>query len=170
MSLCLSEHPSPLGPVTVVTRGETLCVVAFSDSAGALLRALPRRYPDLPLAPGEAPRAVKEGFGAYWGGDLHAFDALSVEPSGTPFQARIWSVLREIPAGETISYAELSRRAERPGASRAAGSANGANPISLVIPCHRVIRGDGDICGYAGGVPRKQWLLTHEGARFRAAS
>ncbi len=170
MNLCLSEHHSPLGPFTVVTRGETLCVAAFSDSAGGLLRALPRRYPHLPLSPGPAPAAVEAAFQAYWSAELGALDSLPVEAGGTSFQARIWAALREIPAGQTISYAELSRRVGSPGASRAAGSANGANPISIVIPCHRVIRGDGDLCGYAGGVKRKHWLLTHEGAKLRAPS
>ena len=171
MNLCLSEHQSPLGPFTLVTRGEALCLAAFSDStAHALLRALPKRYPHLPISPGAAPRAVDAAFQAYWSGALGALDSLAVEAGGTPFQARIWAALREIPVGETISYAELSRRVGRPGASRAAGSANGANPISIVIPCHRVIRGDGDLCGYAGGVPRKRWLLAHEGAKLRAAS
>jgi methylated-DNA-[protein]-cysteine S-methyltransferase len=171
MNLCLSEHTSPVGAFTVVTRGEALCVAAFSDStADVLVRALSRRYPDLPLATGAAPRAVEEAFEAYWSGELGAIDKLEVEAGGTPFQARIWAALREIPVGETISYAELSRRVGSPGASRAAGSANGANPISIVIPCHRVIRGDGDLCGYAGGVPRKRWLLAHEGAKVRAAS
>jgi methylated-DNA-[protein]-cysteine S-methyltransferase len=167
MNLCLSEHPTPLGPLTVVTRGDALCVVAFShheDHAEGLVRALQKRYPDLPVAPGAAPRAVAEAFLAYWGGDVGALDALAVEPSGTAFQARVWAALRGIPAGTTIAYAELSRRVGSPGASRAAGSANGANPISIVIPCHRVIRGDGDLSGYAGGVPRKRWLLEHERA------
>jgi methylated-DNA-[protein]-cysteine S-methyltransferase len=165
MNLCLSEHPTPLGPLTMVTRGDALCVAAFSnhaDHAEGLVRALSKRYPDLRVEPGAAPRAVTEAFLAYWGGELGALDAMAVEPSGTAFQARIWAALREIPAGTTIAYAELSRRVGSPGASRAAGSANGANPVSIVIPCHRVIRGDGDLCGYAGGVPRKRWLLEHE--------
>ena len=165
MNLCLSEHPTPLGPLTVVTRGEGLCVVAFShheDHAAGLVRALAKRYPDLRVEAGAAPRGVAEALLAYWGGEVGALDALAVEPSGTAFQARIWAALRGIPVGTTISYAELSRRVGSPGASRAAGSANGANPVSLVIPCHRVIRGDGDLCGYAGGVDRKRWLLEHE--------
>jgi methylated-DNA-[protein]-cysteine S-methyltransferase len=168
MSLCLSEHQSPLGAFTVVTRGDALCVAAFSDHAEGLLRSLPKRYPDRPVERGAGPESVLKAFEAYWAGELGALDALAVEPGGTPFQARIWAALRGIPVGETVSYAELSRRVGSPGASRAAGSANGANPISIVIPCHRVIRGDGDICGYAGGVPRKRWLLAHEGAPLRA--
>jgi methylated-DNA-[protein]-cysteine S-methyltransferase len=167
MNLCLSEHPSPVGAFTVVTRGDALCVAAFSDHAEGLLRSLPKRYPDHPVERGAGPRAVVNAFEAYWAGELGALDSLAVEPGGTPFQAQIWAALRKIPVGETVSYAELSRRVDRPGASRAAGSANGANPISIVIPCHRVIRGDGDICGYAGGVERKRWLLAHEGVTAR---
>ena len=169
MTLCLSEHRSPVGDFAVVTRGETLCVAQFSDRAQGLLKALPGRYPDLPLSRGAAPGVVARAFEAYWAGALGALDALAVEPGGTAFQARIWAELRAIPVGHTISYAELSRRADRPGASRAAGSANGANPISVVIPCHRVIRGDGALSGYGGGVPRKRWLLEHEGALSLAA-
>jgi methylated-DNA-[protein]-cysteine S-methyltransferase len=169
MNLCLSEHRSPVGDFTVVSRGDALCVAQFTDHAAGLLRALPERYPDLPVVPGVAPAVVAEAFAAYWGGALDALDRLAVEPGGTPFQAQIWAQLRAIPVGQTISYAELSRRVGRPNASRAAGSANGANPISVVIPCHRVIRGDGDLSGYGGGVPRKRWLLEHEGALAQAS-
>lgn len=169
MNLCLSEHRTPVGDFTVVTRGETVCVAQFSDHAAGLLQALPRRYPDLPAERGAAPASVARAFEAYWSGALDALDTLAVEPGGTAFQARIWAELRTIPVGQTISYAELSRRAGRPGASRAAGSANGANPISVVIPCHRVIRGDGDLSGYGGGVPRKRWLLEHERALSEAS-
>ena len=169
MTLCLSEHRSPVGDFTLVTRGEVLCVAQFSDHAAGLLGALPKRYPDLPVTRGAAPGAVAKAFEAYWAGALGALDPLAVEAGGTVFQARIWVELRAIPTGQTISYAELSRRAGRPGASRAAGTANGANPISVVIPCHRVIRGDGDLSGYGGGVPRKRWLLEHEGALARVS-
>jgi len=164
MNLCLSEHRSPVGDFTVVTRGDALCVAQFTDHASGLLQALPERYPDLRLERGATPRAVAAAFEAYWGGALGALDPLAVEPGGTAFQARVWAELRAIPIGQTISYAELSRRIGRPGASRAAGSANGANPISVVIHCHRVIRGDGALSGYGGGIPRKRWLLEHEGA------
>jgi methylated-DNA-[protein]-cysteine S-methyltransferase len=169
MNLCLSEHRSPVGDFTVVTRGEALCVAQFTDHASGLLLALPERYPDLRLERRAAPAAVAEAFAAYWGGSLDALSPLAVEPGGTAFQAQIWAQLRAIPVGQTISYAELSRRIGRPGASRAAGSANGANPISVAIPCHRVIRGDGDLSGYGGGVPRKRWLLEHEGALTQAS-
>ena len=88
--------------------------------------------------------------------------------NGTPFQRRVWAALRAIPAGETTSYGALARLLDAPGASRAVGLANGANPIGIVVPCHRVIGADGSLTGFGGGLARKQWLLQHEGAAFRA--
>ncbi len=82
--------------------------------------------------------------------------------NGTEFQRRVWGELREIPLGETISYGELARRLGTPGASRAVGLANGRNPVSIVVPCHRVIGADGRLTGYGGGLERKAWLLRHE--------
>ena len=99
---------------------------------------------------------------AYFAGDLRALDGVQVDPEGTPFQRRVWSALRDIPPGETRSYGELARLlGTHP---RAVGSANGANPVCLAIPCHRVIAADGKLCGYAWGEERKRWLLTHERA------
>jgi methylated-DNA-[protein]-cysteine S-methyltransferase len=97
---------------------------------------------------------------AYLAGDVLALDAVVVAPEGSPFQNKVWDALREIPPGETITYGELARRVgSHP---RAVGSANARNPIALAIPCHRVIAQGGDLCGYAWGRPRKQWLLDHE--------
>lgn len=90
--------------------------------------------------------------------------SLAWATNGTPFQQAVWTALTQIPAGQTITYSELARRAGRPLAIRAAGAANGANPLSLVAPCHRVIGTDGALTGYAGGIDRKRWLLAHEGA------
>ena len=88
----------------------------------------------------------------------------STTPSDTPFQRSVWRALRKIKSGKTISYAELARRIGKPKAVRAAGLANGQNPISIVVPCHRVIGSNGTLTGYGGGLPRKKWLLEHEGA------
>ena len=88
--------------------------------------------------------------------------------AGTPFQQAVWRALRRIPTGETLSYAELARRIGRPGAVRAVGRANGANPASIVVPCHRVIGSDGTLTGYGGGIERKRWLLAHERAEASA--
>lgn len=98
---------------------------------------------------------------AWFAGKLQSFD-LPVRPTGTTFQRQVWSELERIPYGTTISYAELARRLGRPKAARAVGAANGSNPISLIIPCHRVIGADGRLVGYGGGLENKRWLLEHE--------
>src|SRR5262249_24110328 len=100
----------------------------------------------------------------YFAGELSAIDALPVETGGTPFQRDVWSALRNIPCGRTISYAQLAAIIGRPKAVRAVGLANGSNPIGVVVPCHRVIGADGSLTGYGGGIERKRWLLRHEGA------
>ena len=108
---------------------------------------------------------------AYFAGELREFE-MTVEPEGTPFRRRVWDALARIPYGETWSYGELARAAGLgPGASRAVGSANGANPVAIVLPCHRVIGADGRLVGYGGGLDRKAWLLAHErGAPLFSAS
>ena len=101
---------------------------------------------------------------AYFARRLRAFD-VPLAPNGTDFQRRVWNALREIPFGTTISYAALARRVSNAAAVRAVGAANGRNPIPIIVPCHRVIGSDGSLTGFGGGLPRKQWLLRHEGAQ-----
>ena len=103
---------------------------------------------------------------AYFAGELENFD-LSLSPQGTPFQQKVWSELQKIPYGKTISYGELARRIGNPKASRAVGLANGSNPISIVIPCHRVIGANGKLTGYGGGLPIKEKLLALERRQLR---
>ena len=105
---------------------------------------------------------------AYFAGRLRAFD-VPLAPNGTDFQRRVWSALREIPFGTTVSYAELARRVSSAPAVRAVGAANGRNPIPIIVPCHRVIGSDGSLTGFGGGLPRKQWLLRHEAAQGELA-
>jgi methylated-DNA-[protein]-cysteine S-methyltransferase len=148
---------SPLGPL----------LLAAEDGALTLLWMSP--LPDRGADAGEArDRAVLAAAGeqldAYFAGDLTVFD-LPLAPAGTPFQQRVWQALVEIPFGETTSYGALANHLERPGAARAVGLANGSNPISIIIPCHRVIGSDGRLTGYGGGIDRKAWLLDHEGVR-----
>jgi methylated-DNA-[protein]-cysteine S-methyltransferase len=100
---------------------------------------------------------------AYFNHDRHQFD-LPLAPVGTEFQQQVWQQLRHIPLGQTISYGTLAAMVGKPSASRAVGAANGRNPISIIVPCHRVIAANGKLTGYAGGLNRKQWLLRHEGA------
>jgi methylated-DNA-[protein]-cysteine S-methyltransferase len=111
------------------------------------------------------PGGIRARLRDYYAGDLEVLSAIPVRfDRGTFFQQQVWRALQGIPVGETISYAELARRVRRPTAFRAVGSANGQNPIGVVVPCHRVIAADGSLGGYAGGLDRKRWLLAHEGA------
>jgi len=103
----------------------------------------------------------------YFAGDRRTFD-LPLEPEGTDFQLSVWKVLRAIPFGQTISYGEQARRLGDANKARAVGSANGRNPLPIVVPCHRVVGADGSLTGFSGGVDAKRWLLEHEGSLVRA--
>ncbi len=106
-------------------------------------------------------KAAKQQLAEYFAGERAAFE-LPLAPAGTAFQLRVWQALRGIPAGETRSYGEIAAGIGQPSASRAVGAANGANPIGIIVPCHRVVGADGKLTGYAGGLDRKRWLLAHE--------
>ena len=159
---------TPIGELLIVAdRDAKLRAVDWTDHEARMRRLLDRfcgkgRYV---LAGAGDPGGYTRALGHYFKGDLAAIDELPVETAGTPFQTAVWRALRQIPTSHTISYAELARRIGLPKAVRAAGLANGQNPISIVVPCHRVIGSDGRLTGYGGGLPRKQWLLEHEGAR-----
>lgn len=145
---------SPIGPLRLVSDGEHLCGLYMSNEAAdqaGVLRHDPTPFKD-----------VKRQLSAYFAGTLHHFD-VPLAAQGTPFQKHVWRALCDIPYGETISYGELARRIGNPKASRAVGLANGRNPISIIVPCHRVIGANGSLTGYGGGLPRKRWLLQHEG-------
>jgi methylated-DNA-[protein]-cysteine S-methyltransferase len=116
---------------------------------------------------------VHDTLDAYFAGDVDALDALRIAPDGTVFKQLVWKALREVHAGETISYGELAQKVGAPGAARAVGTANATNPVCLIVPCHRVIRAGGDIGNYGFGPERKRWLLEHEarpGGLFAAPS
>ena len=117
---------------------------------------------ELIIEPARNPRGLTRAIADYFSGDLGAIDALPVETGGTPFQREVWRALREIPCGTTTSYGKLAERIGRPAAVRAVGLANGANPVAVVVPCHRVIGANGSLTGYGGGIERKRWLLDHE--------
>lgn len=110
------------------------------------------------------PSAASRSLEAYFEGDINAIDSLPVATKGTDFQRKVWEALRRIPAGHTISYSTLAAQIDRPTATRAVGHANGSNPISIVVPCHRVIGANASLTGYGGGLDRKRWLLAHENA------
>lgn len=155
---------SPLGPLVAAAMPEGVCFLEFTDRR-ALERQLAtlRKRLDSPVVPGNNEHLDKltEELGLYFAGKLTEFTVPLVIP-GTPFQEAVWKRLREIPFGETLSYAVMARAIGRPRAVRALGTANGANRIAIVVPCHRVVRKSGDLGGYGGGLWRKAFLLKHE--------
>jgi methylated-DNA-[protein]-cysteine S-methyltransferase len=161
--LLLDRVESPIGEALLVT-DETGYLRGFdwSDYEARMRLLLRRQYGSLEPADGGAPQAVRGAIGAYFAGDLAALRTIRWETAGTPFQRAVWKALTAIPAGATLSYGALAAKLGMPKAVRAVGLANGANPISVVVPCHRVIGADGSLTGYGGGLERKRWLLEHE--------
>jgi len=151
-------HPSPIGPLTLVARDGCLTRLIMEDQAHAADLPPGSRRDDASFAD------VRRQLDEYFAGTRTAFD-VPVRLHGTEFQRAVWAQLCAIPFGSTISYGELARRVGNPGAARAVGSANGRNPIAVIVPCHRVIAGDGSLGGYGGGIARKTTLLDLEGAR-----
>ena len=163
MQLTLDRIASPVGEVLVVTDAEgAVRALDFHDYEARLRLLLRRHYGEVVLTEGSAPEVVRQAVEAWFGGDLNAFDAIAVRTGGTEFQRAVWKALRDIPSGETRTYGQLAAAIGAPKAVRAVGLANGANPVGVIVPCHRVIGANGTLTGYAGGLERKRWLLTHE--------
>ena len=160
--LHLQVIDSPIGPLTLATHAGRLCVLHFGDDRSAVEVMLRRWYGGQPLAVPPAPMPVVARLASYFGGETTALDGIDVELNGTPFQRRVWEALRSIRVGETVSYGDIARRIGAPTSVRAVGAANGANPVAIVVPCHRVIGTGGSLTGYGGGLERKRWLLQHE--------
>ena len=165
-SLVFDRMPSPVGELLIVAdEAGRLRAIDWCDEErlrARLARSLGGE--DFGLTPHPNPAGLTEALKAYFAGDLAVIDALPVEAAGTPFQRSVWAALRGIACGTTVSYGEIARRIGQPGAMRAVGLANNANPIPIVVPCHRVIGADGSLVGFGGGLDRKRWLLDHEGA------
>jgi methylated-DNA-[protein]-cysteine S-methyltransferase len=163
MHLRLDQYSSPVSPLLLVTDDQgALRALEFGDQPSRLERMLRVYYESYTLEPGTAPASVIAALDAYFDGDLGALDDVRVATGGTEFQRSVWQALRTISAGTTQSYGQLAASLGRPAASRAVGAANGSNPVSIVVPCHRVIGASGSLTGYGGGLPRKRWLLDHE--------
>lgn len=161
----LDRIETPVGTVLLVTDAHgAVRALDFLDYEPRMLRLLARHYGQFELTAGRAPESVRASVRAYFGGDARALEGLSVATGGTPFQREVWAALRAIPAGETRSYGQLAAAIGRPKAVRAVGLANGANPVGIIVPCHRVVGANGTLTGYAGGLERKRWLLAHEAA------
>ena len=156
------EIKTPIGTVLLAGDGERLRRIHFQSGPR------PLRPPAEWIAAARPFAAAVAQLEAYFAGRRRAFD-LPLAPAGTPFQLEVWQALRGIPYGETISYGELARRIGNPRAARAVGLANGANPLPIVVPCHRVIGADGTLTGFGGGLPTKQALLALEGALPKAS-
>jgi methylated-DNA-[protein]-cysteine S-methyltransferase len=173
--LRIERVPTPIGTMLVLTDDEgALRVLDWEDYESRLQRLLRLHYgDDVTLSESGTSSGARRALEAYFAGDLHAIDRVRVETGGSAFQREVWAALRGIPVGQTLSYGALARRINRPRAVRAVGLANGANPVGIVVPCHRVIGADASLTGYGGGLERKRWLLEHEGVllseRRRAA-
>lgn len=163
--LFIDRFATPVGALLLVFDGAgALRAASFEDRAERLRRSIETLYGPCSLARAEAPREVRQRLSSYFDGDVRALAGIRWEAPGTPFQLKVWRALTAIAPGETTTYGALARALGVPSAFRAVGLANGANPISIVVPCHRVIGANGALTGYGGGLERKRWLLEHERA------
>lgn len=154
---------SPIGRLVLVFDAGRLCVLDYADNTERMTWLLRQRYHRFRLCEASTPLGVTQQLRAYLGGKLDAIDSIQVDPGGTAFQQKVWEALRTIPPGTTRTYRDVAEQIGRPNAWRAVGRANALNPISIVLPCHRLVGVNGALTGYAGGLERKHWLLRHEG-------
>ncbi|OGB25307.1 MAG: cysteine methyltransferase [Burkholderiales bacterium RIFCSPLOWO2_02_FULL_57_36] len=163
MKFLIDRITSPIGDILLVSDDQYLRALDFQDYEARMHRLLRLHYGTYSLQPERNPAGLSTTIDRYMNGDLQAIAAMPVQTGGTAFQKEVWAALRGIPLGTTISYGTLALQINRPKAVRAVGLANGANPVGIVVPCHRVIGRDGALTGYGGGLDRKRWLLNHEG-------
>ncbi len=168
MSLSVTTFSTPVAPWTVVVDEQGVVVASgFSDEQDTVSRLTETQRSGLRRV--DDVGGVSQAVHAYLAGDVDALDVVRVAQPGGPFQQQVWAVMREIPAGQTWSYADLATKAGRPSATRAAGTACARNLVAPFVPCHRVVRSDGTLGGYYYGLPVKEWLLAHE-RQARASS
>ncbi|MBH3213607.1 methylated-DNA--[protein]-cysteine S-methyltransferase [Serratia marcescens] len=162
----IDRTATPVGELVLIADEQgRLRAIDWTDHEARLMKLLNTHYraDRFTLREQRDPSGLTAAMQRYFAGELSIIDRLPVMTAGTEFQRTVWQQLRQIPCGEILTYGQLAQRIGRPTASRAVGMANGSNPISIVVPCHRVIGSQGALTGYAGGVQRKQWLLQHEG-------
>ncbi len=150
----IERTESPIGGITLVFESGTLYKLDFTDCEERM--RLPAN-----LREGKS-GSIRREIDVYFEGDLEAITRIPVQTGGTPFQRKVWQALTAIRSGQTKTYSQIAASIEHPKAIRAVGAANGANPISIVVPCHRLVGADGSLTGYGGGLERKKWLLNHE--------
>lgn len=164
MRVAVWSHDSPIGALGLATDEDGVVVACSFEGEGRLDRVVERCWPQALVETGAPVPAVVEALDAYFSGMRDALEKVAWRVPGDDFQPRVWRALADIPAGMTISYGEMAKRAGEPGAAQAAGVALNRNPIPLILACHRVVGHDGGLVGFGGGVERKSWLLAHEGA------
>jgi methylated-DNA-[protein]-cysteine S-methyltransferase len=165
--------PTPLGEMLALSSDAGLCALEFTTVQGRargeerltrLEARLGRWFPPHEIVDRETPAIAqaRRWLDDYFSGDAADISALALDMRGAPFERRVWLALQTIPPGQTTSYGAIAQALGSAGASRAVGAANGANPIAIIVPCHRVIGSSGSLTGYGGGLDRKTWLLDHE--------
>ncbi|MBD8679749.1 methylated-DNA--[protein]-cysteine S-methyltransferase [Sphingomonas sp. CFBP 13720] len=167
LSLFEERIASPVGEIVVLTdAARVLRALDFADYNARMRRLLDRHYGPRgwTVAPAIGESAAARAIRSYFDGDVVAIDSVATVTGGTGFQRAVWTALRAVGAGSTVAYAEIAAAIGRPTAMRAVGLANGANPVAIVVPCHRIIGRSGALTGYGGGIERKRWLIDHERA------
>ena len=160
----LDRLKTPIGVALLVTDDDgVLRALDWDDYEGRMLDLLRLHYGVVTLHDSGAPRDLRNALGGYFKGDIDRLTDIRWSVAGTPFQQKVWHALPGIRPGTTMSYGALAAKLKSPNAMRAVGHANGSNPISVVVPCHRLIGANGSLVKYGGGLERKRWLLRHEG-------
>jgi methylated-DNA-[protein]-cysteine S-methyltransferase len=163
----LDRLKTPIGMALLVSDAEgMLRALDWEDHEPRMRELLQRQYGPVQLKAARAAAATRAALAGYFEGDLDRLQTIKWRVAGTPFQRKVWNALPEIPAGTTMSYGVLAAKLGAPNAMRAVGHANGANPLSVVVPCHRLIGASGSLVKYGGGLERKRWLLKHEGVEM----
>ena len=166
----LDRLETPIGIALLVTDADgALRALDWEDYEPRMKELLRLQYGTVVLQDARSPQAVRRALSGYFKGDLDRLNTIKWRVAGTPFQRQVWSALPKIPPGSTMSYGALAAQLDRPNAMRAVGHANGSNPISVVLPCHRLIGANGSLIKYGGGLERKRWLLAHEGVALQPA-
>lgn len=162
MQLYVERIKTPIGALLITHDGLGLANIAFADREERRAGELKRDFPNATATRSPKRTRFADALELYFSGDIKAIDKLPVIDFGTDFQKRCWKALRRVPVGSTRSYGAHARIIGRPNASRAVGAANGFNPISIVVPCHRLVGANGSLVHYGGGLERKRWLIDHE--------
>ena len=163
----LDRLETPIGTALLVTDSDgVLRALDWEDYESRMKELLRLQVGAVALKAARAPKDLRAALSGYFKGDLDRLAMIRWRVAGTPFQQKVWHALPKIPAGTTMSYGALAARLNAPRAMRAVGHANGSNPISVVVPCHRLIGANGSLVKYGGGLERKRWLLQHEGVEI----